>query len=418
VSKETRTGNPQRTTTPSSDPFGRRLLAVGLVVLVAAGGWLALWTSDPDVARRGCSGRLAGQAGASPAPSSSRASTGAVNSAKGIWISTREVARLARSGPGWSFVKRTADQPLGRADIAVQNNLHGVRTYAVALVYARTGAARYRTKARNAIMSAIGTQRGGSSLAVGRNAAAYVLAADLINLRNMSRRDDHAFRNWLTRLCTGVNAGNPRWPTLVRTSENTSSNWGAFATASRIAIDLYLGDKADLKRAARIHAAYADRSAYPRGKPWGAYFQPTADFDPGHWACDPARWVAINPPCTKGGNDLDGAFVEDISREPAQQTRLPQPADSPGVSYSWETLQAVMFQAELLRRAGYPNLWTRSDHALKRATSFIDRAGWYDRWSVTRHVAWVINERYGTHFPTQRAQYGRLVGFTDWTNRR
>ena len=238
----------------------------------------------------------------------------------------------------------------------------------MALVYARTGAARYRTKARNAIMSAIGTQRGGSSLAVGRNAAAYVLAADLINLRNMSRQDDHATRNWLTRLCTGVNPGNPRWPTLVRTSKNASSNWGAFATASRIAIDLYLGDKADLKRAARIHAAYADRSAYPRGKPWGAYFQPTADFDPGHWACDPARWVAINPPCTKGGNDLDGAFVEDISREPAQQTRLPQPADSPGVSYSWETLQAVMFQAELLRRAGYPNLWTRSDHALKRAT--------------------------------------------------
>jgi hypothetical protein len=397
-------------------------LGLGLLVLVAAAGWLALRTSDAEVARHGCSDRsprrAVGAAAPSVTPTATRASTGAVNASKGLWISTRELARLPRSGAAWSFVKQTADQRLGRADIADQNNLHGVRTYAVALVYARTGAGHYRAKARDAIMSAIGTEHGGSSLAIGRNTAAYVLAADLINLRNMSPRDDHTFRNWLGRLCRGVNAGNPRWPTLVTTSENTSSNWGAYATASRIAIDLYLGDKADLRRAVRIHAAYADRSAYPRGNRWGDYFQPTAAFDPDHWACNPARWVAINPPCTKDGYDLDGAFVEDISREPAQQTRLPQPADSPGVSYSWETLQAVTFQAELLRRAGYPNLWTLSDKALERATNFIDRAGWHDQWSVTRHVAWVINDRYGTDFPAQPAQYGRLVGFTDWTNRR
>src|SRR5215203_5787147 len=68
-----------------------------------------------------------------PRPSTTRASTGAVNASKGLWISTRELARLPRSGAAWSFVKQTADQRLGRADIADQNNLHGVRTYAVAL---------------------------------------------------------------------------------------------------------------------------------------------------------------------------------------------------------------------------------------------------------------------------------------------
>jgi hypothetical protein len=389
----------------------RRAGAVLLLALVAAVGWLAFnYAESDDPPRRGTP--------AAPNALGPPNEAAAAAARRGLWISRREIARLPRSGRAWAYLEEIADGDIGRADISVQNNLHGGRTFGVALAYARTGEARYRRKARAAIMSAIGTERGGTSLALGRNLAAYVLAADLINLRRMSRSQDRRFRRWIGAARTRSNPGNPRWPNLIVTSENTSSNWGAFANASRIAIDLYLGDTRDLRRAAQIHLAYVDRSAYPRGRPWGAYFQPTAAFDPAHWACNPSRWTAVNPPCTKRGYNLDGAFVEDISREPAQQTRLPQVPESVGVSYSWETLQGVAFQAELLRRAGYPSLWTLSGRALKRAASFIRRAGWYERFSVTAHVPWLVNWRYGTRFPTRLAQYGRLVGFTDWTHRR
>jgi len=359
---------------------------------------------------------LAALAAAITMLSASTATTAAA-ATPGLWTSSAELSRLPMTGSAWTSLKAVADGSLGTANLADQSNMHGTRVFGVALVYARTGQATYREKARAAIMSAIGTEAGARSLALGRNMASYVLAADLIGLDALSPRDGATFRSWIAGIRTRTNSGNTRWPTLVLTSDNTSNNWGAFATASRIAIDLYLGDTADLQRAAQIHLAYGDRTKYPTGKSWGSYFQPTADFDPAHWACGDARtWVAINPACLKNGANLDGAFVEDISREGLQQTLLPQPSSSSGVSYSWETLQGVTVQAELLRRAGYPTLWDASNQALKRATLFIQRAGWHEIWSVTRYVPWLVNKRYGTAFPTRTSGYGRLVGFTDWTH--
>jgi len=383
------------------------LFAVGLAVVVAGNS-----TDD---------GGTGGRTPIPPAPEihPHRTKTGAVSAYKGLWISTRQIARLPREGQSWRAMQTIARGGLGSADLADQSNMHGTRAFAAALVYARTGDATYRAKVHAAIMSAIGTEEGARSLALGRNLTPYVLAADLINLEALSRTDGRRFREWIGGLRTRSNEGNSRWPTLVQTSENTSSNWGAFALASRIATDLYLGDTADLRQVASIHLAYADRSKYPTGKPWGGYFQPTADFDPANWACgDVATWVAINPPCLKNGHDINGALVEDISREEAQQTVLPQPPGSSGVSYSWETLQALTVQAELLRRAGYPTLWETSGQALRRATAFMQRAGWYEDASVAHYVPWLVNKRYGTSFPTRTGGYGRLVGFTDWTHAR
>src|SRR4029450_5538111 len=52
-----------------------------------------------------------------------------------------------------------------------------------ALVCARTQSPELCEKARAAVVSAIGTERGGRWLAVGRNLTAYVIAADVMGLR-------------------------------------------------------------------------------------------------------------------------------------------------------------------------------------------------------------------------------------------
>src|SRR5690348_6398540 len=82
----------------------------------------------------------------------------------GIWLSYEEIAKLPMTGKAWSNVKSAADGYLGTANISDQDSKHDVNTLAVALVYARTGTATYRTKAADAIMAAIGTEKGGRTL--------------------------------------------------------------------------------------------------------------------------------------------------------------------------------------------------------------------------------------------------------------
>src|SRR5690349_20504749 len=115
----------------------------------------------------------------------------------GIWLSYDEIAKLPMTGKAWSNVKAAADGYLGTANVSDQDSKHDVNTLAVALVYARTGTATYRTKAADAIMSAIGTEKGGRTLALGRNLLSYVIAADLVDLRSYDAAKDQQFRTWL-----------------------------------------------------------------------------------------------------------------------------------------------------------------------------------------------------------------------------
>jgi hypothetical protein len=101
-----------------------------------------------------------------------------------------ELLKLSTSSRAWTALKKVADESLGRPDLCDKSNKHGVRTLAVALVYARTGQSSYYTKARNAIMSAIGTERVGCSsaiLALGRQLGAYGLAEDDLDVRRSQR---------------------------------------------------------------------------------------------------------------------------------------------------------------------------------------------------------------------------------------
>jgi hypothetical protein len=315
---------------------------------------------------------------------------------KGIWVSLATIQQRPTSGSAWQALRSAADGSLGVARVADHHSGHDTRTLAVALVYARTGAPAYRSKAATAILSAIGTEAGGRTLALGRNLVSYVIAADLVNLSEYDPAGDRRFRSWLASVRTAVLDGS----TLIETHETRPNNWGTHAGASRVAADLYLGDLADLARAAQVFKGWlGDRSAY-------------AGFKYGDlaWQSDPAHPVGINPAgATIQGHPVDGVLPDDQRRggsfvwPPFKE------------NYAWEALQGATVEAELLTRAGYP-AWQWQDRALQRAATWLYQQASYPAEGDDTWQPWLINAAYGTSFPTSAARTGKNMGWTDWTH--
>lgn len=318
---------------------------------------------------------------------------------KGIWLSLAQIQALPMSGTAWSQVKAAADGSLGTPKISDHNSNHDVKTLAVALAYARTGNAAYRSKAADAIMSAIGTETGGGILAVVRNLASYVIAADLINLREYSSSKDATFRSWLSAVRTKTIDGT----TLVATHEKRANNFGTHAGASRVAADLYLGDSSDLARAAAVFRGWlGDRTAY-------------AGFDYGElaWQADPSKPVGVNPAgAVKSGHSIDGVLPDDQRR--GGGFTWPPPCES----YVPGALQGALVEAELLTRAGYP-AWEWSTRALYRAMNWYFNVAGCRLEGNDQFEPWLVNAAYGSRFPTASPiGVGKNMAWTDWTHAR
>jgi PKD repeat protein len=316
----------------------------------------------------------------------------------GIWISGEELASLPTFGPAWDQLKAVADQEAGQPDLSDQDDETNVAVLAKALVYARTGEQQYRDDVVAAlhIITFGNTEDGGRTLALGRELAAYVIAADLISLASYDPDLDAQFRDKLRELLSKELDGQ----TLQSTHEDRPNNWGTHAGASRLAVAMYLGDAAELERAAQVFKGWlGDREAYA-GFKYGELW----------WQCDPAQPVGINPKgCTKQGHSIDGALPEEMRRGGPFQW---PPVET---GYPWTALQGALVQAEILHRAGYP-AWEWEDGALLRAMQFLYDIGWdaegNDEWQP-----WLVNYAYGTTFPiTTPARSGKNMGWTDWTH--
>ena len=310
--------------------------------------------------------------------------------------SALEISRLPRTGTAWRSLKKAADSSAGSPNLKDQNSNNDVMVLAKALVYARTKILRYRIAVFNSLRAVIGTEAGARSLAVGRNLPSYVIAADLISLPSWHPAfNNRTFRPWLRRLLTRNLDGD----TLIRTQETRPNNWGTHAGAARAAIAIYLGDRRQLARTARVfHGWLGNRASY-HGFHYG-------DLS---WQCHPGAPVGINPTgCVKGGHVIDGALPDDMRRGGT----FTWPPDQTG--YPWEAMQGAVLEAELLQRAGYP-AWTWNNKALLRATRFLySHAGWAassdDTWQP-----WLIDYRYGTRFRRAGPTHpGKNFGWTDW----
>jgi hypothetical protein len=237
----------------------------------------------------------------------------------------------------------------------------------------------------------------GRALALGRELAAYVIAADLISLKTYDPSLDTRFRQKLVELRTTPTTDGPK--TLVECHERRPNNWGAHCGASRAAIAAYLGNATELARVAQVFKGYiGDRASY-------------AGFKYGElsWQCNSSTPVGLNPRgCTKSGRNVDGVMPDDQRR--GGTFRWPPPKEN----YAYEGLQGLLVQAQILRRAGYDSFqW--QDSALWRAFNWLYTQA---RFPATGDDSWqphLVNRIYGSTLPSRP---GKNMGWTDWTHGR
>lgn len=371
-------------------PLGLRRHAWGAVGVAAMVALLALVVSQTT-----------GKESPNGDPAGSTASDGAggvgVSGGTFMVIGRQELAGLPISGREWEAMVKVAVADLGAPDLADQDSTVAGRTVAAALVYARTGEQSYRDRVVTVLKAVEGAPLSNARvLSVGRQLAGFVIAADLVDYRADS------FVAWAGSMRTKTLGGHSRWYGISQTSEDSANNWGSWALASRIAVSAFVGDDADLARAAQVfRGAMGERDAY-------ASFAPTADFDP-TWACDPNQWVPINP---AGCGALSGAPVEDVSRSAGNAPSI----DDSGLTYAWEFLGGATLSARVLAHSGYPGVYEWGDRALLRAGRFMAANGGYPaRYSVNQYIPWEIDNAYNvTLGPLNAAGLGRQFGFTDW----
>lgn len=321
--------------------------------------------------------------------------SGSVN---GIWLSAAEIQQLPMSGTAWDNLKSKANGSWGSANLKDLNSNHDTYTLAGALYYARTGDSAMRTKVANAIMSIIGTQNGGRTLEPSRNLVSYVISADLINLATYDNGKNNTFKSFLS----SVRTQNLDGKTIISTHNIRPNNWGTHAGATRVAIDRYIGDTADLALAANVFKGWlGDRNAYSG-----------FDFGELDWQSDKSHPVAINPVnATIQGHNVDGVLPDD-QRRAGGFTWPPQKEN-----YTWEALQGASVQAQLLSRAGY-DVWNWSDKAMLRAVTWLYNVNSYPPTGDDVFIPWIINKAYGTSFKTTTpVALGKNMSYTDWTHK-
>lgn len=317
----------------------------------------------------------------------------------GIWISPDEIAQLPTSGPAWENLLRAAQQPTQRPNLSKQDDPTNVIVLAKALVFVRLREEKYRRAVVAALRALVSekSEEAGRTLALGRELSAYVIAADLIDLRAHDAALDQEFCTRLRELRTKLLEGR----TLVATHEERANNWGTHAGASRIAIAAYLNDNVELQRCAQVfHGWLGAREIYANFK----YGKLT-------WQADSTQPVGINPKgAQREGHSIDGVLPEEQRR--AGEFMWPPQKEN----YVYEALQGALVQAVLLHRAGY-EVWEWRERALLRAFQWLYHEAHFpaqgdDTWQI--HV---INHFYRTQFPaTTPSVPGKNVGWTDWTH--
>ncbi len=319
----------------------------------------------------------------------------------GVWIGKAELAQLPMSGPAWTELEATAAKTCPPPNLSEQEDVANVCVMAKALVSARTGNAALRQDVVGALSTVAGNRTyTGRALALGRELAAYVIAADLIDLKVHDPELDAKFRIQIRTLLTTPTTRGPR--SLVECHELRPNNWGNHCGASRAAVASYLGDRAELDRAAKVFKGYlGDRSAY-------------AEFQYGDlaWQCDPVNPVGVNPRgCTRHGRFLDGVLPDDQRR--AGGFSWPPPKEN----YVYEALQGALAQAVILKRAGYDDVFEWQDKALLRAFEWLHTQASFPAAGDDVWEAHVVNYFYDTDFPAAvPARPGKNVGWTDWTH--
>lgn len=318
----------------------------------------------------------------------------------GVWISSADLLRQPMSGAAWTSVVNAANIETTAA-VGDQDSRHDQETLAAAIYAARTGLKRDRAMA--ALQSAIGTERGGRWLAVGRNLLSYVVAADLLGIRSGPVYD------WLASFRTMRLAHNTSGePVTFRESAwNSGSNASSQEGAAYVALAVYLRDADMLAWSWNAFRRYAGDRTSPHA------IRSNSDA----WQQVPSDPVGIqNAGATANGCSIDGAVSNDMSRGG-------EDVCSPVYTqYPWVGLEGAVPAAMILERAGYP-AWGVANKALRRAAVYLmslrnatGDANWYDG-DRSPEIKHLLNRVYGLGYPgNYPVGAGRIIGYTDYTH--
>ena len=359
-------------------------------------------------------------------------------------ISSSRLATLPMTGTPYTTMKAAADSAIATLDLTEPASAaspwlanydgKGADTLAAALVYARDPTlTAYKTFVENVCRFIIGSEEEASTLtspdttasgdrllAMMRQLPAYIMAADLVGMSptitgSRAGWTTTAWNTWLGSLRTKT-VGTHVSRTSIVVTNDMAHNWGTWASASRIAIDLYLNDATDLALA--VH----------RLKLWlGEVFTGTAwltssEYD-ATWKCLPAgltvEFIPVNP--NDCGLAKDGIIVEDAGRS---ATTYPT-WDNDGIDYSYHALIAQLNAAVLLDRRGY-DVWNWGNKAFKRAMDRLVRlssAGEMNNAAIAtgngresaRPTPWIIKYFYGGSYATLATNAEpQSLSWTDW----
>lgn len=321
-------------------------------------------------------------------------------SSPGIWIDRDAIDSLPMRGAAWNSLSHEANRDCGTPDLSNQEDGTNVCVMAKALAFARNGDVRLGLDVRSALRSIVeAPPYRGRALSLGRELAAYVIAADIVGLRTLDPTLDSSFRIKIRQLLTTPTSDGPR--NLVDCHEKRPNNWGNHCGASRAAVAAYLGDRTELARVAQVFKGYlGDRNSY-------------AGFRYGDlaWQCDRHRPVGINPKgCVVDGHSLDGVLPDDQRRSGA--LTWPPPHEN----YVYEGLQGALVQAVILQRAGY-DAFDWGDRALLRAVRWLYDTAHFSAVGDDTWIPYIVNYFYGTDFPAPEvARAGKNIGWTHWTH--
>jgi hypothetical protein len=411
----------QSVTWSSSNTKTATIDAQGKVTGVAAG--TATITADVNGVK-GTGAVTVTEPASSPSPSPS--------AGQGIWISKAELDALPTSGAAWDRLLSDAGRDPGTANIADQDSRHDIYTLAAALVCVRTN--QHCAKARKGVLDAIGTeynqQPSGNGpaawLEVGRNLAAYVIAADLLGLRadgNSSSdgtRVEQWIASWLTKEIPDNSTGKPRTFIPFSSGSNAAAQEGFAYTA----VAAYLGNRQALDRAWDAFRTYACDPTAPDRE--NIDLRKAIQYG---WTHDDNKPCAVNPkgstrrvasgfPGAGGTYRLDGSIGNDMRRGGDFQW-------TPGFThYPWTGLAGFVPAAVMLHRAQYP-AFEVADRAVLRTHEYMwhlrtatGNTDWFDE-KRGSDVIPLVNHFYGTSFPTvQPVVMGKTIGYSDWTHAR
>ncbi|MGE0621966.1 MAG: alginate lyase family protein [Pseudomonadales bacterium] len=309
-----------------------------------------------------------------------------------VWLDAEDLRQLPDDGPAWEAMIKRATRTDISPCLADQDDPSNVATLALALYATRADDAEARDRVREIVRRVPGTERGARTLALGRELAAYVIAADLVGLPAEQRA---AFERWLRSLLTRNFQGR----TLRSTHEDRPNNWGTHAGASRLAVAIYLEDREEIERSAHVFRGWLGDADGWQGFEFGdTWWQPAG-----------SRNYAINPPGSSiQGHSVDGVLPDDQRR--AGAFRWPPPKEN----YVYEALQGALTQALLLEAQGY-DVWSWGDAALLRAFRWLQTEARYPARGDDTWMPHVINHAYGVSLPAPcPATPGKGLGFTDW----